>query len=140
VGKVQQGLTETDKGGGLNFFQLDFDWADKTLYAPKYVQWTVLNSIKDYCAKEHLIYGLRFAAAEYSQMQKQRLADDQCWYVSTLYQGHEYKATDASPLPQYILMGAENTNAALLPDNSGYSYTRLVNVFCSRFLPNDIRK
>ena len=143
VGKVQARITREggeEKARGLAMFQLEFNWADKSLYAPTYVKWDTLDTMKQFCAKAHLIYGLRFAAAEYPQMREQGLADDMCWFVSTMYQEHEYKTTDGEPLPQYVIMSAESPKAKLLPDDTGYGYTRLVDMFCRRFLPENVRK
>ncbi len=115
---------------GLDFFRLDVDWVCFTVRNQG--SWREVKKLEQRCRNRKLAFSLIYWASGYPAMERQGLADDSTWYVSTMQQGYDYAAVGGMP-EQYVIESWIAAPSRCLPETGEFTFTRSARDFSRKF-------
>lgn len=116
---------------GLDFFRLDVNWAEFTVFNRG--SWQEVRKLEQFCRKRGIPFSLIYWASDYPAMKRRDLADDATWYVSVMRQGYDYAIVDGRP-DQYVIESWIGAPSHAVPETDEFTFTRSVLDFTRRFV------
>ena len=115
---------------GMDFFRFDVDWCH---FIHGNSNWNEVRKLELACRQRKLPFSLIYWAADYPELQKHGIADDETWYVGVMQQGYDYSYLRGAP-DQVVIESWVGAPSRSVPETGDWTFTRSVRDFCQHFV------
>ena len=115
---------------GMDFFRFDVDWCH---FIHGNSNWNDVRRLELACRQRKLPFSLIYWAADYPELQKHGIADDETWYVGVMQQGYDYSYLQGAP-DQVVIESWVGAPSRSVPETGDWTFTRSVRDFVKKFV------